>query len=192
MERQDKMMSEIKEMETKHNGCEERLSTVEAQVLGRKTQNQTYHNDLKEIKDRLASIEATALEKETQAYQERIHYDLDQFKKIMTQGLNLSWTNEVRRITRLDVREDNGMRSMRVELKEVEDNGRIMFRLNEMRRNKDARINMLFIVPDRTREKREKVKKLRGKLKTRKEQGENNLTITRGKICMKQSFWNTD
>ncbi|KAK4307818.1 hypothetical protein Pmani_020451 [Petrolisthes manimaculis] len=107
-------MSEIKEMETKYNGCEERLSTVEAQVLGRKTQNQSYHNDLKEIKDRLTSIEATALEKETQAYQERIDYDLDQFKKIMTQGLNLSWTNEVRRITRLDVREDNGMRPMRV------------------------------------------------------------------------------
>ncbi|KAK4318762.1 hypothetical protein Pmani_010251 [Petrolisthes manimaculis] len=186
------MMSEIKEMETKHNGCEERLSTIEAQVLGRKTQNQSYHNDLKEIKDRLTSIEATALEKETQAYQERSDYDLDQFKKIMTQGLNLSWTNEVRRITRLDVREDNGMRPMRVELKEVEDNGRIMSRLNEMRRNKDARINMLFIVPDRTREKWEKVKKLRGELKTRKEQGENNLTITRGKICMKQSFWNTD
>ncbi|KAK4323320.1 hypothetical protein Pmani_005966 [Petrolisthes manimaculis] len=64
MERQDKMMSEIKEMETKHNGCEERLSTIKAQVLGRKTQNQSYHNDLKEIKDRLTSIEATALEKE--------------------------------------------------------------------------------------------------------------------------------
>ena len=71
-------------------------------------------------------------------------------------------------------------------MKTVEDRKRVLDRIRELRSNKDDKIVDIFIQPDLSL--REERKKLRAELISRREAGEKDLSIRRGRIWKQGSF----
>ena len=93
-------------------------------------------------------------------------------------------------ITRIGkrIRGNDDTRPMRVTMKIVEDRKRVLDRIRELRSNKDDKIVDIFIQPDLSQYEREERKKLRAELISRREAGEKDLSIRRGRIWKQGSF----
>ena len=93
-------------------------------------------------------------------------------------------------ITRIGkrIRGKDETRPMRVTMKTVQDRKRVLDRIKEMRLNKEDRIVDIFIQPDLSQDERAERKKLRTELMARREAGENDLIIRRGRIWKQGSF----
>ena len=73
-------------------------------------------------------------------------------------------------------------------MKTVEDRKKVLDRMRELRSNKYDKIVDTFIQPDLSQDERAKRKKLHAELITRREAGENDLIIRRGRIWKQGSF----
>ena len=131
----------------------------------------------------------TALVKSITA-NDRIKYDTDKFNEIMDKDLGLGSNNSIHAITRIGkrIRGNDDTRPMRVTMKTVEDRKRVLDRIRELRSNKDDKIVDIFIQPDLSQDEREERKKLRAELISRREAGEKDLSIRRGRIWKQGSF----
>lgn len=121
---------------------------------------------------------------------DRIKYDTDKFNEIMDKDLGLGTNNSIHAITRIGkrIRGNDDTRPMRVTMKTVEDRKRVLDRIRELRSNKDDKIVDIFIQPDLSQDEREERKKLRAELISRREAGEKDLSIRRGRIWKQGSF----
>ena len=92
---------------------------------------------------------------------------------------------KITRVLRLGRYEQGKDRAIKVIFDTEEGRGKVFTRLNEMRRNKDQKIESIFMAPDLSESERSKRKGLRDELRRRKSEGEENLTIRRGRIVEK-------
>ena len=120
---------------------------------------------------------------------DRIKYDTDKFNEIMDKDLGLGTNNSIHAITRIDrgIRGNDDTRHMRVTMKTVEDRKIVLDRIRELRSNKDDKIVDIFIQPDLIQDERDERKKLRAELISRREAGEKDLMIRRGRIWKQMS-----
>ena len=121
---------------------------------------------------------------------DRIKHDTDKFNEIMDTNLGLGTNTSIHAITRIGkrIRGKDETRPMRVTMKTVQDRKRVLDRIKEMRLNKEDRIVDIFIQPDLSQDERAERKKLRTELMARREAGENDLIIRRGRIWKQGSF----
>ena len=109
----------------------------------------------------------------------------------MDKDLGLGTNNSIHAITRIGRRIRRGhddTRPMRVTIKTVEDRKRVLDRIRELRSNRDDRIVDIFIQPDLSQDERDERKKLRAELISRREAGEKDLSIRRGRIWTLWAF----
>ena len=121
---------------------------------------------------------------------DRIKHDTDKFNEIMDTNLGLGTNTSIHAITSIGkrIRGKDETRPMRVTMKTVQDRKRVLDRIKEMRLNKEDRIVDIFIQPDLSQDERAERKKLRTELMARREAGENDLIIRRGRIWKQGSF----
>lgn len=209
-EESDKKINELEkrmdDMETKFEESQDKLEevTTAVEMSAKKTEVQECKTDMM---DRIAILEE-ATERSKREKNLIIHKvaessktesearKLDDIQQVVSvlEALNIGGScNEDRMVqvnstARLGAkRPDNKPRLLKVTFNSKEVRDRVLREAKSLKDLTDANIKSLFIVPDLTPRERVEDKKLRAELKARRDQGEQDLFIRRGKITRKKA-----
>ena len=112
---------------------------------------------------------------------ERKEADKSAVEEIFSSKLEIQCP-EIVRMFRIGKFESGKQRPLKIICKTEHDVSSVLSRVNAMRKDKDPKVKELFIVPDRSKEERQRRKELRDELKRRKAAGENDIIIKKGEI----------
>ena len=112
--------------------------------------------------------------------------DTDRVNSILKDKLKLEDIS-TKAVTRIGEKVKDKVRPILITLQSQNDRNTVLKKLKQLREAKDDVIHSLFITPDLSKSEREKQKELRQQLKSRRDNGEPDLVIRRGKIVQGSS-----
>lgn len=110
--------------------------------------------------------------------------DVRSFQSLVKDKLDMDCP-AISKVMRIGKYDKDKTRPLKIVLKSAEDQRAVLSRIADMRRSKNPKLDEVFIVPDMTKEDRDRRKELRTELARRKEAGEENLVIRNWQVTKK-------